>query len=390
MLLNMRSQNWVLKSVWVLFMLSMASCSSTPSSEENAKSVIDYDANTDYRKTEKSLSVSLETPPNLLLPAQKKDSFEGALKKTEKSVAEQHYEYIPTYRADHLQMKSNLNERWLEIEGISSEQVWEGIQAFFVSLGMPVKETRKDIGVIRTEFTPRKELVPLDDQGPLTRLLNSWRPELAEGAYDRLIARVESGKKQVTRVYFYHYMVFDLSLAESDPAAMTVGENWQIKPFNPAIEAEALYQAMIFFGSSQADALKNLEMVENQIELADDESEFDGFKIKANSAKTWAYFKGMLYRADWHLETLKNAEKKVWVQVPESARKESSFVSKLAFWKSTDSKKYLPKQVEFTVTEITGSNTSYSLLRVQSAGGAEPLTAEKKKYIFQLLGLFAK
>lgn len=366
----------------------LAGCSNTPTSDQNAKSVIDYDANTDYRDTEKSLSVTLETPPNLLMPSGDKDAFNDALSASEKSVAEQVYEYIPTYRADHLQVKSNLSERWLEIDGMSSEKVWEGLQAFFVSLGMPVKEARKDIGVIRTQFTPRKELVPLDAQGPLTRMLNSWRPELAEGLYDRLIARVESDRvENVTRVYFHHFMVADVTQAEGDADAVAVSSGWKIKPYNPVMEAEALYQAMVFFGASQAEAIKELEMTEHRMELAEGTA-FDGVKVKASVDETWGYLKAMLYRAGWHIERLDNAAKALWVQVPEEARKEQSLGSKLAFWRSEDTSKYLPKVVKFSVESLEKESVETTWLRVQSGGQGQPLDAEKKQYIFQSLGIF--
>uniref|UniRef100_Q31FD0 Outer membrane protein assembly factor BamC n=1 Tax=Hydrogenovibrio crunogenus (strain DSM 25203 / XCL-2) TaxID=317025 RepID=Q31FD0_HYDCU len=373
----------------ISFSFLVTGCSSTPSSQKNADSVLDYDADTSYRDTEKSLSKDLAVPPNLFLPSKKQDEFDIAISKA--STLEEEYRYIPTYRADNLMVKSNLSERWLEIKGMSSEKVWQGVQSFLVSLGMPVKEARKDTGFIRTEFVPRKELVPLDDQGPLTKLLNSWRPELADGLYDRLIAQVEyDADKDVTRVYFHHYVVSDPSVADSEDAAVVVDSGWKVKPYNPLIEAEALYQAMIFFGASQGESLKAIQMTQNQVHSEQDDAT-NGLKVDASPAETWSYLKAMLYRSGWFYEHIKPVTKEVWVIVPESARKENSLGSKLAFWRSDDdAEKYIPKRIKFTVetlNEQTPDRSSGSLLKVETAEASEPLTREKRHYIFESLGL---
>lgn len=376
----------------VVFSLLVTGCSSTPSSQKNADSVLDYDADTSYRDTEKSLSKDLAVPPNLFKPSKKQDDFDVAISNA--GTLEEEYRYVPTYRAENLAVKSNLSERWLEIKGMSSEKVWQGVQSFLVSLGMPVQEARKDTGFIRTEFVPRKELVPLDDQGPLTKLLNSWRPELADGIYDRLIAQVEyDTKEEVTRVYFHHYMVSNPSVADSEDTAVVVDSGWKVKPYNPLIEAEALYQSMIFFGASQGESLKAIQMTENQVN-ADQEDLANGLKVNASPAETWSYLKAMLYRAGWFYEHIKPASKEVWVIVPEAARKENSLGSKLAFWRSDDeAEKYIPKRVKFTVealNEQTPDRSSGSVLKVETAEASEPLTSEKRRYIFESLGLLTQ
>lgn len=389
---SLNSRGSVVIMTAISFSLLMTGCSSTPSGQQNADSVLDYDADTSYRDTDKSLSKDLAVPPNLFKPSKQQDDFDIAISNT--AALEEEYRYVPTYRAENLEVKSNLSERWLEIKGMSSEKVWQGVQSFLVSLGMPIQEARKDTGFIRTEFVPRKELVPLDDQGPLTKILNSWRPELADGIYDRLIAQVEyDAKQKVTRVYFHHYMVSDPSVADSEDAAVVVDSGWKVKPYNPLIEAEALYQSMIFFGASQGESLKAIQMTESQIN-ADQEDFSNGLKVNASPAETWSYLKAMLYRAGWFYEHVKPATKEVWVLVPEAARKENSLGSKLAFWRSDDEvEKYIPKRIKFTVealSEQTTERSNGSLLKVETAETSEPLTSEKRRYIFESLGLLAK
>lgn len=379
--------------VAVSLALLVTGCSSTPSGDQNAKEVLDYDANSDYRDSERTLAEGLEVPPDLFAPTRRADRFDVTLRQVADSNADESRQ-IPTYRAKNLSVHSNLSERWLEIRDLSSEQVWEGTQAFLTSLGMPIQEARKDTGFIRTEFVPRQELVPLDEQGPITRLLNSWRPEVAQGLYDRLIAQVEYDKeRQVTKLTFHHYMVADPSASEDPTGAAVVSSGWRIRPYNPLIEAEAIYQSMIFFGASQEESLQAIESTEGLIAVEGGER-FAGLRVKADASETWSYLKAMLYRADWHYDRIESDTREVWVTVPEAARKDSTLMSKLAFWRDDkEAGKYLPKTVKFSVTPLTDDSDESktgSLLEVSSPDGAQPLNAEKRQYIFKSLGLLAE
>ncbi|BBP43436.1 outer membrane protein assembly factor BamC [Thiosulfativibrio zosterae] len=338
----------------------------------------------DYRSTESSLSQSLEMPPNLIAPNFQKDEFYKIID----SASTEETNLIPSYQAKGLAVKSNLGERWLEMDTVDGDKVWTGLEAFLNSMGFSIKSARKDIGVIETNFTPRKELVPLDDQGPLTKLLNSWRSEFAEGAYDRLIARVEmDAQTQKTRVYFYHANIFSGVDADGDT---TLG-NSKIRPSNPFFEAEALYQAMIFFGAVQADALQQIEMTENRMELTQGTA-FDGLKLKAGLEESWTYFKAMTYRVNWSIEKMDADNHQAWLKLPDEIRKDTSLTSKLAFWRDKDSM-VLPEIIKFSLTPIEDAKTGQpidppmSLLQARSLDEEVPLDEAARKLVFERLGL---
>ncbi|MDX1795828.1 MAG: outer membrane protein assembly factor BamC [Hydrogenovibrio sp.] len=368
----------------LLAALTLTACTSTAT--KNANDVLDYDANTDYRKTEDKLADKLDMPPNLFAMSKQQDAFDKALKDSAKADADQN---IPTYKANNVHVESNLSERWLAIKGMDSQQVWSGVQSFLKTLGYEIKDARKDTGFIRTKFTERKELVPLDAQGPLTRVLNSWRPTLADGIYDRLIARVVyRPETQQTDVYFYHTMIYDATQADSDDLNTPDKSGWKIKHYNPLIEAEALYQAMIFFGTSQQDALKQIEITTKQTELVGDKTEFEGLVFKAPKTVSWNYLIAMIYRSGWHVDHMKQNSYEVWVKVPEQVRDEKSLASTLAFWKKDE--KQVPAVVRFSFEDYQQDKKQYSLLKVHSLEGATPLNAAKREYLFKALGLLAE
>ncbi len=346
------------------------------------------DSDEDFRDTEGGIAQKLEMPPNLISPARTNDRFHAIIAdgKSEQVVNQ----VIPTYQATGLRIESNLSERWLEIDTLNSQQIWLGVNQFLASLGMEVKEARQDIGIIRTEFTPRKELVPLDSLGPITRILNSWRSEFAVGAYDRLIARVETDVEQEkTRVFFRHSAIF----TSTDASDETILGNARIQPYNPVFEAEILYQAMIFFGATQLDALQQIAMTEYRMEVIDGTA-FAGIKMRAGLNESWTYLQAMLQRANWHLDKTDVNNYQVWVNVPAQAREEATLVSRLAFWRDGN-EKHLPKIVKFDLksAEDDAGNLvvpTTTILTVSSLEGDTPLNESNREYIFDQLGFTAQ
>lgn len=381
----MKKQNFLFA---LLGGLLLAGCSS--STTKNANQVIDYDADTSYRETEEQLSESLDMPPNLFALSKGRDDFNKNIGAENSAKPEAGYRYIPTYRAKNVSVHSNLSERWLEIKGMKSQKVWKGVEDFLVSMGFTIKESRKDTGFIRTEYMPRKELVPLDDQGPLTRLLNSWRPELAEGVYDRIIARVSYDETTAsTNVYFYHAMVIDPSQAESDELVASIGsDGWKIKPFNPMIEAEALYQAMIFFGATQSQALAQVESTVFLAKELGEGEEVSGVEFKASREVAWDYLISMIYRANWSMDQMKPQSYEAWIKIPDEVREDNSLSSQLSFWSDTK-EKVIPQVVRFYLEEANGDQTN-CILKLSAVENEKPLTGKQREYILKSLGLLAE
>ncbi|MBN2606045.1 MAG: outer membrane protein assembly factor BamC [Thiotrichales bacterium] len=373
--------------ILVMTSFLLISCSSTAS--KNANDVLNNydDSDVDYRATESKLEPSLDVPPDLLAPRAANDGFAQALATQAK---DEPRATIPTYKAQNIQVQSDLSERWLVIKGLNDEQVWKGVQAFLVSAGFKIKDARKDTGFIKTEFTPRKEIVPPDAMGPISRVLNSWRPELADGAYDRIIARVVyDANKAETRVYFYNTTIYDASSVNDEDAVISGGKTgWQIRPYSPLIEAETLYQALIFFGTSQQSAMNQIATVEKQRDLVDGSKEFDGVVFDADKDTVWSYLVAMIYRSGWQIDHMKPQSYAVWVKIPEGLQQKKGFMSKLAFWNSDDEHK--PATVILTVENVKDATKPQSLLRVHAKENATPLSAEQQKAVVESMGLLAQ
>ncbi|MCF6298855.1 MAG: outer membrane protein assembly factor BamC [Thiomicrorhabdus sp.] len=357
--------------------LGLSGCSMFQNSENT------YQSN--YRDSETEIVQTLEMPPNLFNPGQAKSQLAETLAQLEldKKPEQGEHDYIPTFHAEGLAIKSNLSERWLEIESVESEQVWQNVKQFLQNFGFTIAEERKDIGVLRTEYLKRTELVPQDDIGLITKLLNSWRPELAEGVFDKFVVRVETDADAArTRVYFSHHMLYSPEVN----ASVEGSERWKIKPYRPEMEAQALYQAMVFFGSSRDKALEQLQVSEQMVELVEGE-EFSHLVLRASVDKGWSYLQAMIYRADWKVNQTDSAHYSLWVEVPENIKQEKSILSSLAFWRSSEQQD-LPSVVKLQLS-VSDEDTKKTLLTVQSADDATPLNGSQRRYIFEHLGLLA-
>ncbi len=336
-----------------------------------------------YREDEGKLVKKLEMPPNLFNPAKAQTEMALALQKAEQdALAEEgKHDHIPNFKADGLSIVSNLSERWIEVESQNSEQVWTSLKRFFVSRGFGVEIERKDIGVMKTDFLARTELAVLDDVGPITRFLNSWRSTQADGIYDRFTARVETdATKGVVKVYLNHSEMWSPDANE----AREIDRQWRLRPYTPVMEAQALYETMVFFGSSSEKALAQLKVTEQQIEVIEG-TELHGLAFRTSMEQSWTYLQAMIYRAAWTIDNVKASDNEIWTRVPESVRKEDGLLDSLAFWRDSG-KKALPEVVKLKLTPSEADKEKI-ILTVSAPEGVAPLNEGQRKYIFKSLGL---
>ena len=337
-----------------------------------------------YREQEEQLAENLEVPPTLVRPRSQETGllngkYSEAMAKggMASDIATLSKADIPSYRAKGINVKGNLCERWLELDQAAADPVWVGVQKFLRSLGYPIQEANRATGIIRTEYVPRKEIVPLVDVSPLTKLFNSWRPETAEGAMDRFTVHVTvDGRTGKARVLFHHHQVF-----RSDDGDIDV---YRVKPYDPVKELEMLYQAAIFFGANGEQAYRQVAVSAKQMEIVKG-SEFAGLILHAPLSEAWAYVQSMIWRADWDVEKVIPERHQLILRLGQEKAKKG-FWSSLAFWRSDAS---LPRRILMTLTPVKDA-PDRTELTVSALEGDTPLNAEQRKEIFARLGLLGQ
>lgn len=345
--------------------VSMSGCSSLGKSFGSGDSVTTSD---NYRVTQDALISPLELPPGFQNPNRNMDISNRQLmgqlndKITKKD--------IPTYQVDGLSIRSNLSERWLHVDKADSNDLWERLQRFLTAQGFAIEEARKDVGVIRTAFLPRKEIVPKSEISFLTRVLNSWRAETAKGAMDRLTLRLQSDGKGGSDIYVRHSMMIEDSDGDIS--------YWRSRPYHPEFEAEMLYQSMVFLGASMNNAVTQVAATEKRLE-ASLNGEFGGLSLKAGMEESWQFILSLADRAGFTILKTDRANGVMSLRLKAQDKPtEQGFFSRLF---GSDSNAINEVTLQFKAND-QDKTTDVTVEGLDNRA----LTAEERKSIFQRMG----
>lgn len=354
-----------LVGVAALSVLSLSGCSSLSKSFGSGDAITNQD---NYRVTQDALVSPLELPPGFQNPNRNMDLTNRQLmgQLNDKIMRKD----IPTYQVDGLSIRSNLSERWLHVDKVNGDELWERLQRFLIAQGFTIEESRKDVGLIRTAYVARKEVVPKSEMGFLTRILNSWREETAKGAMDKLTLRVETDAQGGANVYLRHSMI----LADFDGDI----NNWRSRPYHPVFEAEMLYQSMVFLGASMNNAVSQVAATEKRLEFSLD-GEFAGLSLKAGMEESWQFILSLADRSGFSVLSTDKANGLMTLKLKAEANKEEKgFFSRL-FSSEADE----INQVTLKFKANTSLKTTD--VTVESVDN-RVLTAKERKSIFQRMG----
>jgi outer membrane protein assembly factor BamC len=328
-----------------------------------------FNGDDDYRTSQAELSKKLETPPNFVLR-----SVADPLLTAEVAIRSvNEIETLPALKVEGLRVDSNLHQRWLVMENLNASQAWQLAEQFLVRQGFEVDEKRPELGLITTKYLARSEVAPsAQELGRLSQLLNSWRPDLAKGIYDRYSVQLVSEHNKVN-LYFYHHMI----LADSNSDIT----RWSLRPYEPMMEMLALYRMMLFMGARENVALSQIATSAYYQEIFEAE-ELAGLTYHAPISQTWDYLQAMQYRASWQVESTNSASHELWVKIPKLSSKNKGFISQL-FGRTSQ-----PGLVRISLASVE-NNSDQTRLTLGVEAGERPLNAEQRRQILEALGLLS-
>jgi len=355
-----------LVGIAALSILSLSGCSSLSKSFGSGDAISSKE---NYRVTQDALISPLELPPGFQNPNRNMDMSNRQLmgQLNDKIMRKD----IPTFKVDGLSIRSNLSERWLHVDKVNSDDLWERLQRFLVAQGFAVEESRKDVGLIRTAYVARKEVVPKAEMGFLTRVFNAWREETAQGAMDRLTLRLETDAQGGANVYLRHSMI----IADSDGDI----NNWRSRPYHPVFEAEMLYQSMVFLGASMNNAVAQVAATEKRLEASLD-GEFSGLSLKAGMEESWQFILSLADRSGFSVLTTDKANGVMTLKFATQATKEEKGFFTRLFSSETEE----ISQIGLKFKTNTASKTTD--VTVESVDN-RVLSAKERKAVFQRMGV---
>lgn len=253
------------------------------------------------------------------------------------------------------------NERWLVVRA-TPEQVWPVVKEFWQELGFIIKTESPESGVIETDWAEDRAKIPQD-------MIRSTLGKVLDGLYstaerDKFRTRLERGKDAATtEVYISHRGMYEV-LEGGDGGNRTI---WQPRQADPELEAEMLRRLMVRFGVEDARAkteIASVPVVERaRISRAQDGSQM--LQVLDSFDRAWRRVGLALDRVGFTVVDRDRSKGLYFVRYidPEidGKKEEKGWLSKLAFWNSSDSKVLGKEQYRILVSE-SGENSQVQVL----------------------------
>ncbi len=232
-------------------------------------------------------------------------------------------------------------QRWLAVQ-VPVKDVWPVIKEFWQEMGFILAMEQPDAGVMETDWAENRAKIPQDG-------LRSLLGKVIDGLYstaerDKFRTRVEVGADGRTEIYISHRGMFEVFEGTVGGGDQGQGKTvWQPRPADPELEAEMLRRLMVRFGveETRAQTLLAEKGAPPQAVLRKGVDAAPGLTMPESFDRAWRRVGLALDRIGFAVEDRDRNGGIYYVRYadPEAnTKKDKSFLSKLAFWRSDDPK----------------------------------------------------
>lgn len=263
------------------------------------------------------------------------------------------------------------NERWLVVRA-TPEQVWPVVKEFWQELGFIIKTESPETGVMETDWAEDRAKIPQDMiRNSLGKVLDSL---YSTAERDKFRTRLERGKEAATtEVYVSHRGMYEV-IEGGDGGNRTV---WQPRPADPEMEAEMLRRLMVRFGVEETRAKTQIASAQVEerarINRAQDGSHM--LEVLDPFDRAWRRVGLALDRIGFTVVDRDRSKGLYFVRYvdPEidGKKEDKGWLSKLAFWNSSDSKVMGKEQYRIQVSEKTNNSLVQVLNKEGKAENSE-------------------
>ncbi len=332
----------------------------------------------DYKSV--SSAPSLEIPPDLTTP-QYDDRYNvttaSGIAARDATRPKSGGDIAPNANADARIMRAG-NERWLVVRA-TPEQVWNTTRQFWIDNGFALAIEQPQFGLMETDWAENRAELPPD-------FLRQSIGKFADVFYstykrDKFRTRVERGTEPGTmEIYIAQRRMEQVPTTKIDnvsPAAFA----WAVMPPNPSIEIEFLTRLMVKFGTSDLQAAQAVQVALSPAapEKARIDKAPDGTSrlyVDDTFDRVWRRVGLGLDRVGFTVVDRDRSKGYYFVRYsdPDSTVKDTSFMSKLMFWKDTAEK---PEQYRIFVAD----SAPPTLVTVQDPNGVPDKTVTGEKIL---------
>ncbi|QRM20391.1 outer membrane protein assembly factor BamC [Dechloromonas sp. TW-R-39-2] len=360
-----------------LLAISLAGCSLIPDSRK-----------IDYKSAGKA--PTLEVPPDLsqiarddrfLVPdAAGKGSATFSAYSADRTPGAQAQNSAILPQVDKVRVERSGNQRWLVV-AVPADKLWDTVKDFWQETGFIIKTERPDAGVMETDWAENRAKIGDDI---IRRTLGSFLDSLySTGERDKFRTRLEPGAEPGTTDVFISHR----GMEEVYTSSSKEDTRWQPRAADAELEAEMLRRLMVRLGSEEkrAEALVAVTKAEPRAKLAAKDDGSGTLEVYERFDRAWRRVGLALDRVGFTVEDRDRSRGLYFVRYvdPEvdNTKKDPGFLSKLAFWKSSEP--VASSKVQYRI-HVSDDGSSRSGVQVLSAeGGAD--RSETSKRILALL-----
>lgn len=355
-----------------LLAVTLAGCSILPESRK-----------IDYKSASKSVP-TLEVPPDLsqltrddrfLVPdAAGKGSATFSAYSADRTPLAQAQNSTVLPQIDKVRVERSGSQRWLVVAA-PPDKLWDTVKDFWQETGFIISLERPDAGVMETDWAENRAKIDNDIiRSTIGKLLDSL---YSTGERDKFRTRFEPGVEPgTTDVFISHRAMEEVytSSAQDDT-------RWQPRAPDPELEAEMLRRLMVRMGSDEKRAVAQLATVkaEPRAKLAKSDDGAGTLEVYERFDRAWRRVGLSLDRVGFTVEDRDRSRGLYFVRYvdPEldNRKKDNGWVSKLAFWQSSEAPASSKVQYRIHVSEA-GAQSRIQVL--SSEGGADKSDTAKR------------
>ena len=269
-------------------------------------------------------------------------------------------------------------QRWLVVSR-SADKVWPTLREFWQETGFTLVAENPETGVMETDWAENRAKLPQDFiRGSIGKVFDNL---YSTSERDKFRTRIERGTQADTvEIYISHRGMYETYINEGKDQT-----RWQPRPADPDLEAEMLRRVMMRLGADESSANAKLASTagSDRARMTRGTGGVDMLNIDESFDRAWRRVGLVLDRTGFTVEDRDRAQGVYFVRYldPDAELKkkdgESSFLSKLMFWRDDDKKKLATPGDRFRIlVKDAASATTVQVLTRE--GGADTSDTARK------------
>ncbi|MFZ2972579.1 MAG: outer membrane protein assembly factor BamC [Ferribacterium limneticum] len=278
-------------------------------------------------------------------------------------------------QVDKVRVERSGNQRWLVVAA-PADKLWDTVKDFWQETGFIISVERPEAGVMETDWAENRAKIGDDIiRNTVGRLLDSL---YSTGERDKFRTRFEPGATPGTTDIFVSHRAMEevyTSSAKDDT-------RWQPRAADPELEAEMLRRLMVRLGSEEkrAEASIAAAKAEPRAKLAKSDDGAGTLEVLERFDRAWRRVGLALDRVGFTVEDRDRSRGLYFVryvdpELDNRSKKDDGFLSKLAFWKSTEPPASSKVQYRIYVSDA-GEQSTVKVL--SNEGGTDKSETAKK------------